>query len=150
MLRSISKLSNFKHLKSISRFSTQVDYTMDIFPDQIINKLKQNIAKVDEDGLKEIETLIVNKINFFDSDQYADTVILLARADKGSELLWDALSRKVFDYQFDYIQSDAILTSLNHTYKCKDFIMDPLRKNLYKFYASKDEKVGKLYRSFYY
>jgi hypothetical protein len=123
---------------------------MDIFPDQIINKLKQNIAKVDEDGLKEIETLIVNKINFFDSDQYADTVILLARADKGSELLWDALSRKVFDYQFDYIQSDAILTSLNHTYKCKDFIMDPLRKNLYKFYASKDEKVGKLYRSFYY
>lgn len=150
MLRSLTKLSNFKNFKSIARFSTQVDYTMDIFPDQIVNKLKENVCKANDEQLKEIETDIVNKINFFDSDQYADTVILLARANKGSDLLWDVLSRKVFDYHFDYIQSDAILTALNHTYKCRDFMMDPLRRNLYRLYAGKDEKVGKLYRSFYY
>lgn len=152
MLRSLSKLTSLKNIKSLSlaRFSTQANYTLDAFPDQIVNNLKSKVAQASEEELKEIETDIVNKINFFDSDQYADTVILLARANKGSDLLWDVLSRKVFDYHFDYIQSDAILTALNHTFKCRDFMMEPLKKNLYRLYAGKEDRVGKLYRSFYF
>ena len=154
MLRSFSKFtpSLKSSFNSLARFSTQaqVNYTMDIFPDQIVNNLKSKVTKASEEELKEIETDIVNKINFFDSDQYADTVILLARANKGSDLLWDVLSRKVFDYNFDYIQSDAILVALNHTFKCRDFMMDPLKKNLYRLYAGRQHRVGKLYRSFYF
>ena len=150
MLRPFSKFTSLKNIKSLVRFSTQANYTMDVFPDQIVNNLISKVTKINEGELKEIETEIVNKINLFDCDQYADTVILLARANKGSDLLWDVLSRKVFDYHFDYIQSDAILTALNHTYKCRDFMMDPLKKNLYMLYAAKQSKVGKLYRSFYY
>lgn len=151
MLKSFSKLTSLnKSIKCLARFSTQANYTMDIFPDQILNNLKAKVAKATEEDLKELETDIVNKINFFDSDQYADTVILLARANKGSDLLWDVLSRKVFDYQFDYMQSDAILTALNHTYKCRDFIMDPLKKNLYRLHAGKQDNIAKLYKSFYY
>jgi hypothetical protein len=150
MLKSFSKFTSFKNIKSLARFSTQANYTMDIFPDQIVNNLKAKVAKASEEELKEIEADIVNKINFFDSDQYADTVVLLARANKGSDLLWDVLSRKVFDFHFDYIQSDAILTALNHTFKCRDFMMDPLKKNLYRLYAGKEDRVGKLYRSFYF
>lgn len=152
MLRSFSRITGFKNLKSLSlaRFSSQANYTLDVFPDQIVSNLKSSVAKASEEDLKQIETDIVNKINFFDSDQYADTVILLARANKGSDLLWDVLSRKVFDYNFDYVQSDAILTALKHTYKCRDFMMDPLQKNLYRLYAGKEDRIGKLYRSFYF
>jgi len=150
MLRSFSKFRSLRNIESLARFSTQANYTMEVFPDQLVNNLKAKVAKASEEELKEIETEIVNKINLFDSDQYADTVILLARANKGSDLLWDVLSRKVFDYHFDYIQSDSILTALNHTLKCRDFMMDPLKKNLYRLYAGRQHRVGKLYRSFYF
>jgi len=153
MIRAFSKFANLKNLKKLNvlgKFSSHVNYAIDIFPDEIVNNLKVKVSNASEAELKEIETDIVNKIHFFDSDQYADTVILLARANKGSDLLWDVLSRKVFDYHFDYIQSDALLTALKHTYKCKEFIMEPLEKNLYRLHAGSDERVGKLYRSFYY
>jgi hypothetical protein len=153
MLRTITKIKkiNISNVKCLARFSTsQPNLSLDIFPDQIVSNLKAKIGKATDEDLKEIETDIVNKIHFFDSDQYADIVILLARANKGTDLLWDVLSRKVYDYELDYMQSDALLTALNHTYKCDDFLIDALKKNLYRFYANRTDKNSKLYRNFYF
>lgn len=150
MLNSLSShLKTFQRLK-FCKFSTQANCSMDIFPDQILSNLKSNINKVTEEELKEIEMNIVNEIHFFDADQYADMLVLLARSNKGSELLWDVISRKVYDYHFDYIQSEAMINALKHTYKCHDFIFHPLRKNLYNLNSNNDERMNKLYRSFYF
>lgn len=154
MLRSFSKLNNLNNNKFsfFGKFfttKTQTNYTIDVFPDQIVSNLKSNINKFSEENLKEIETDIVNKINFFDSDQYADVVTILARADKGTDLLWDVLSRKVFDYEFDLIQTESLLTALNHTNKYDSALLDPLRKNMIRFHTGKDDKYSKLYRSLY-
>ena len=127
-------------------FSTNNNF----YPDNIVKNLRANINNINEEELKEIETDIVNKINFFDGDQWADVVILLARQDKGSDLLWDVLSRKVFDYELDYVQSEALLTALNHTYKCQEFVYDDLKKNMYRYYSNQSDNTSKLFRSFYF
>jgi len=134
--------ANFKTFSGI----TQNNF----YPDSIVKNLRTNINNFNEEDLKEIETDIVNKIHFFDADQYADTIILLARQDKGSDLLWDVLSRKIFDYEFDYIQSEAMLTALKHTYKCQDYVMADLKKNMYRFYSTQNEPTSKLFKSFLY
>lgn len=120
------------------------------YPDNIVRNLRQKISTIDEEELKDIETDIVNKIHFFDADQYADILILLARQNKGSDMLWDVLSRKVFDFEFDYIQSEALLTALNHTNKCEDYVYDDLNKNMYRHYSNQEEPKSKLFKSFYY
>ncbi len=138
---------NFK-----KNFSTNLhsDTKNNFYPDTIVQNFRKNIKSMDEEELKEIETDIVNKIHFFDADQYADVLILLARLDKGSDLLWEVLSRKIFDYEFDYIQSEALLTALNHTNKCYDYVYDDLKKNMYRYYSNQNEPTSKLFKSFYY
>ena len=146
--KSISTLQKFTLKNKIMRatFSTNNNF----YPDNIVKNLRANINNINEEELKEIETDIVNKINFFDGDQWADVVILLARQDKGSDLLWDVLSRKVFDYELDYVQSEALLTALNHTYKCQEFVYDDLKKNMYRYYSNQSDNTSKLFRSFYF
>lgn len=148
--KTISTLRKLNFLnKSIkANFSTSTQNNF--YPDNIIKNLRTNINNFGEEDLKEIETDIVNKIHFFDADQYADVVILLARQDKGSDLLWDVLSRKVFDYEFDLIQSEALLTALNHTYKCQEYVFDDLKKNIYRYHFSQNEPSSKLFKSFYF
>ena len=151
MLRKIIstlKKTNFQTKTFTPNFCTST--TNNFYPDNIVKNLRTNLPNINEEDLKEIEVDIVNKINFFDADQYADVVILLARQDKGSDLLWDVLSRKIYDYEFDLIQSEALLTALNHTYKCQQFVYDDLKKNMYRYYSSQSEPTSKLFRSFYY
>jgi hypothetical protein len=134
----------------VKNFCTLSNTKNNFYPDTIVQNLRNKINNIDEEELKEIETDIVNKIHFFDADQYADVLILLARLDKGSDLLWEVLSRKVFDYEFDYIQSEALLTALNHTDKCYDYVLDDLKKNMYRYHTNQNDPTSKLFRSFYY
>jgi hypothetical protein len=105
---------------------------IDIYPDTIITRLRDTAANkhAGDDAWASVEVDILEKINFFDSDQYVDTVCILADADKGTELLWDILSRKIYDYELDVPQSAFLVDSLNHTSKMDKAILDPIARNV--------------------
>jgi hypothetical protein len=77
----------------------------------------------------EIESSLIENIHFFDADQFVDIVSLLAYADKGTEALWDILSRKIFDYELDMIQSYMLDEALEHCSKCDYFITDQIARD---------------------
>ena len=120
-----SLIKNFKgKLNSRQYFSTSQTF---IYPDQIISQL-QSLVKVGGDW-SSMEAMIVERINFFDADQFVDTVSLLAEANQGSQFLWDILSRKVFDYELDVAQSYMLLEVLNNCTKHEYFMTDNMAIN---------------------
>lgn len=104
-------------------------YTIDLYPDQIVDKLKTTIGKQNDDDLTTLEANILDNIHFFDADQFVDLVSILAMADKGTEGLWDILSRKVFDYDLDLIQTYMLDEALQHCNKQDFFMVDQIARD---------------------
>ncbi len=98
-----------------------------LFPDQVVHKLSNCVRE--EKELAEVEAEIFERINFFDADQFLDTVSLLAQANKGTEALWDMLSRKVFDYEFDIAQTFMLGEVLKNCNKHEAFMTDRLARD---------------------
>ncbi len=98
-----------------------------LYPDQIISKLTRTLEE--HRDLTEVEAEIVERINFFDVDQFVDTVSLLARSEKGSEFLWDILSRKIYDYEVDVVQNYMLSEVLMKTSKHEAFMTDNISRN---------------------
>lgn len=113
-----------------------------LYPDQIVSKLNKTLN--DGGDLTEVEAEILEKLNFFDADQFVDTVSLLAYANKGTEMLWDILSRKIYDYELDVAQTYMLTEVLNNCNKHDYFMMDELiRSNM--TWDLKWPKAGKLF-----
>jgi hypothetical protein len=126
-----------KHLK-VSRafFCTKLD----IFPDQIVDSLKSNINKKDFDKVQgDIEVDIINNIHFFDADQFVDIFVLLAQNDRGSQKLWELLSRKIYDYELNAAQNLHIMNSLSNTHKASADITTHVIGPYMKSVASKQQ-----------
>lgn len=109
------------------RFST----VSELYPDQIVSNLRSlydNQIK-DADKWTMIEVDIINKIHFFDSDQYVDIVTMFARVDKGTDNLWNLLSRKIFDYQIDLAQTEELRSALKFTSRPSESIYEVVIQN---------------------
>jgi hypothetical protein len=117
---------SFKYFSTVS--ST---HTAEVFPNQIIEKLKSNkdLKNFDEESWTAMEANIVDTINFFDVDQYVDLVIMIAKADRGSQFLWDQLARRIYDYELDLIQTIELSDALGDCTKLDEVILDPLLNN---------------------
>lgn len=107
------------------------DFSIDVFPDQIVDNLGKVLENNNDAEWMKMESQILNKIHFFDRDQYCDVVTMIARADKGSEDFWDHLSKKIFDYELDIPQVESVIDSFTKTTKMEHFIFDPLLINRY-------------------
>jgi hypothetical protein len=123
MFKSLLKKTPFYSTKKFFCSTKQVF----LYPDKIINKLSKTLEE--HGDLTEVESEIVEKINFFDVDQFVDTVSLLATENQGSEFLWDILSRKIYDYELDVAQSYILFEVLNLTLKHEIFMTDNLSRN---------------------
>ena len=104
----------------------------DIFPDTTIANLKKTLSNkhMTADELNIIETEVIEKLHFYDSDQYCDVIILFSQANRGTEVFWDFISSKIFDYELDIVQTSELAYILEECKKSDYYIMDPLLKNL--------------------
>lgn len=101
---------------------------IDIYPDEIIERLKT--TKFTDETWTQFEADVLEKIHFFDRDQYVDLVILTSRADRGTELLWDQLARKIYDYELDMAQTVYLAQALRTNTKIPHYILDPIFRNV--------------------
>ena len=115
-----------KAIKLSKNFSTSR-----VYPDQIVDHLKTVLSSehVNDSKWLDIETKLFENINFFDADQFVDTVSLIAYADKGTESLWDMISRKIFDYDLDIPQTYMLNESLKKCHKYEYFFSDNIARN---------------------
>jgi hypothetical protein len=122
------------------------------YPDEIIVRIKDLIKKVvhEEDQWIEVQKEVVDKINFFDADQYVDTVCLFAYANKGTETFWDLLSKKIYDYDIDLPQTEAMKAALANTTRQDYQIYQPLIENSITHENKFPEKKWKLFKQLYY
>jgi len=122
-------LKNFINCLPKKSFCAQIKVSL--FPDQILDKLKFILTSREESESKwlEIESNLMDNINFFDSDQFVDTVCLIAHSNKGTEALWDVLSRKIFDYELDLAQNYSLGEALKNCNKHEAFMADPIARN---------------------
>ena len=142
-LLNISKMSfSNLNLDLISQNNKQISDNLNN-----INKQLQNINKIkDEETWRELEANIINNIHHIDADGYTDILAVFASNNKGSEVFWDLLSRKVFDFDFDLVQYLSIQSAIEKTSKADYYIMDPIIKKLYPLFQkhSKNELLKKL------
>ncbi len=118
-------------VKEFKKYFSQATYStrqLDIYPDQIIERFKA--SSFTEDTWIQLEADVLEKIHFFDTDQFVDLVCLASKADKGTELFWDQLARKIFDYELDLPQTISLTTALRSNSRVPHYIMDPLYRNL--------------------
>lgn len=118
---------------------------LDIYPDQIIERFKAD--SFCEETWIQIEADVLEKIHFFDTDQFVDLVCLASKADKGTELFWDQLSRKIFDYELDLPQTISLTTALRSNSRIPHYIMDPLYRNLFSAKVLWDKET-EVYKKF--
>ena len=126
-----------KHLR-VSRafFCTKLD----IFPDQIVDNLRTSINNKTFDKVQgDIEVDIINNIHFFDSDQFVDIYVLLAENDRGSQKLWELLSRKIYDYELNPAQNVHIYSALRNTHKASPDIATHIILPYLKSVAKKEQ-----------
>jgi hypothetical protein len=111
----------FKHKFLTKGFCNKLD----LFPDQIVESVRMNIAKKD---LSDLEATVINNIHFFDSDQFVDIFVTFANNDRGSARFWDLLCRKIYEYDFDISQRVALLRTNEKTLKWTDDIFQYLNQ----------------------
>jgi len=124
MLRKVNLKKSISILKCFSTKNT-------CYPDQIIETLKSTLSSqhVNDSKWSDLETKLIDNLNFFDRDQFVDTVSLLSYANQGTEALWDLLSRKIFDYELDIAQTYMLNEALKHTSKHEAFMTDNIARD---------------------
>jgi hypothetical protein len=126
---------------NIARFATSnkiSNYELDKYPDEIINEF--NKSNKTEEGWRDFEVDITNNIHFLDTDQFVDVICMFSNGDKGSEAFWDLLTRKIQEYNLDYVQSAAIMDALDGTDRPDYFVYDPLYKNFARYFSNNDKE----------
>jgi hypothetical protein len=123
----LRKVNLIKSISIFKNFSTKIS----IYPDQIIEGIKQTLSAehISESKLLDLETKLMDNINFFDRDQFVDTVSLLAYANQGTEALWDMLSRKIFDYELDIAQTYMLNEAFKNCNKHDAFMTDNIARD---------------------
>lgn len=86
------------------------------------------------------ETDIIENIHFFDADQFTDIVYLYGKNNTGSFDLWDLLSRKLFDYEFDTFQAEFLAIGFSSTQKAEPYIFTHVFRQLLKAEYTQSEK----------
>jgi hypothetical protein len=124
--------SLFKNKYVTKGFCSRVE----LFPDQIVEHVRTNVGKKQE--LSDIEATVINNIHFFDSDQFVDLYVTFAKADRGSDRLWDLLTRKVYDYEFDTCQRVALLDATEKCLKSGEDVYMYLYQPILRRLASQD------------
>jgi hypothetical protein len=135
MFKILSKGKFFPKIKYINfrnnskMFATQVE----ILPSQTLKKVQDFLSSKSHSGQEwsEIEGEILERLNFYSSDEYCDIVITLAEADRGTENLWDYLSRKIFDYELDIVQTEFLSKALTKSTRWEEYMAEPLLQNRY-------------------
>ena len=113
------------------------------FPDEILESVRNNIRRNSFEEIQaELEVEIINNIHFFDCDQFTDLFILFAENDKGTTKLWDLLSRKIYDFDFNDIQRLHLIYAINNTYKYDQCIKTHLIFPFYKKAAKGENKLN--------
>jgi hypothetical protein len=107
---------------------TYASLSIDKYPDEFIERLKS--PEFTEETWVQFEADVLEKIHFFDSDQYVDLVALATKADKGTELFWDQIARKIYDYELDLPQTIYLAEALDKNSRVPHFIYDPIYRNL--------------------
>ena len=137
------KLLKFKNLYFLSNFQICSKFkfsshTSIKYPDEIIVETK-NFLKGQGDQLT-IENHITENIHFFDSEQFTDLVTLFGSKDQGSEDLWDLFSRKIYDYNINFVQARDIFNSLVDSGKQVDEITWKCLRVIYSKNETDSEK----------
>ncbi len=127
----LTKKFQLKKLFSLQKnlFSTASVQGIDVYPDMIVNNLKTDVHKKNESEWVDVESSILENIHFFDADQFVDMVSILSYANKGSDLLWDSISRKIFDYEFDLAQTYMLDEALSQSGKGGHYIDDQIARD---------------------
>lgn len=99
-----------------------------IYPDQLIESIK---TIDNSDKLKNYEGQIINMINWLDADQFTDVFIHYIKNDAGSYIFWDTLSRKMFDFKFDFVQLEHMKLASRNSTKPEEFIGNVFFKEMY-------------------
>lgn len=145
-------LNYFKQTVSRYTFSSKVNTSIEKLPDEILDNYRNIIkgGKMNDEIWKEFEVEIINNIHFLDADQFTDVVCLFGKADKGTFDLWELVSRKIFDYELDVVQSHELFEALDNTTKPEHFIYDPLFRNNLTKHLNRDDKKYDLHESLIY
>jgi hypothetical protein len=124
-----STQSVLKTFTSVRTFSSSSNNR--IYPDQIIDQIKSVLSTehISDSKWVDTEAKLMENINFFDADQYVDTVSLIAYANQGTEALWDMLSRKIFDYELDIAQTYMLNEALKKCNKHEAFMTDNIARD---------------------
>ena len=112
-------------------------------PSFIVMKLRD----LNHDNKKEWydhESDIIENIHFFDADQFTDIVFLYGKNDNGSHHLWELLSRKVFDHEFDQYQAEYAYLGFNSSQKAEPFVHTHLFRSLLKTQHETSKKAQAL------
>ena len=127
----LTKLNIANRTSKISKkyfAQTYTSLSIDKYPDEFIERLKT--SEFTEETWVQFEADVLEKIHFFDSDQYVDLVTLATKADKGTELFWDQLARKIYDYELDLPQTIYLAEALGKNSRVPYLIYDPIYRNL--------------------
>ncbi|MFM7853790.1 MAG: hypothetical protein ACKO96_18180, partial [Flammeovirgaceae bacterium] len=100
-------------------------------PANIVSKLR-DLNGVNTEEWNNYESEIIENIHFFDADQYTDIVYLYGKNNTGSYDLWDLLSRKLFDYDFDSYQAEFLAIGFTSTQKAEPYIFTHVFRELLK------------------
>ncbi len=137
----ITKRHNFFNKLKFNSFSTN---QFDLYPDQVIEQVR---TETNSSGnlSTDLESNIMEHINFLDADQFVDMVSMLAYSNKGTEALWDILSRKVFDYELDLAQTFMLDEALMNCSKQEHFMEDQIARDslVWETKWKKESKVFK-------
>lgn len=97
--------------------------------------LLQNLRNLDpknkEDWGKH-EDHIIQNIHFFDADQITDIIYLYGKHDLASFHLWELLGRKLFDYDFDQFQAEALMIGLMGSKKTDEYVFTHIFRQVFK------------------
>ncbi len=135
-----------RHFHSLFHFNKKFNHQNIINslpnPANIVLKLRDlNGHKTQEWDNYELD--IIENIHFFDADQFTDIVYLYGKNNTGSFDLWDLLSRKLFDYEFDTCQAEFLAIGFCGTQKAEPYIFTHVFRQLLKGDYMQSEK-GKL------
>ena len=139
----LRKTSLFKIFKFQYKSCHQIVINSLPNPSSIVMKLRDLNHDNDQEW-NDNETDIIENIHFFDADQFTDIVYLYGQNESGSHLLWELLSRKLFDYEFDQYQAEFLFLGFTQSRRAEHFVHTHLFRTFLKCQHNPSKKIKEL------